>query len=173
MLELLNISDFDKIYPVFEESFPIDERRPYEAQKALLSRDEFKILVYCEEGEIKGFISIYELDDIIFAEHFAIEKKYRNQGLGSIILGQLQGMTDKEICLEVEPPDTDIAKRRISFYERNGFYYNDQHYTQPPLFEGQGEVELKLMTTKRTITEKEFENIRDIIYKEVYRKRIL
>ncbi len=172
MLELINIMEFDKVYPIFEESFPTDERRPYEAERALLAREDFKMLSYKDNEVIKGFITVYELCDIVFAEHFAIDQRYRNQGLGSIILKDLQEMTNKMICLEVEPPITDIAKRRIEFYRRGGFYLNDYFYIQPPLFEGQGEVELKLMTTQRTITEEEFENIRDIIYKEVYKKAL-
>ena len=37
MLQKLLEEDFDKVYRIMEESFPIDERRTYEEQKALLN----------------------------------------------------------------------------------------------------------------------------------------
>ena len=54
------------------------------------------------------------------------------------------------ICLEVELPETEMAARRIGFYERNGFYYNDYFYMQPPIAEGRNAIPLRLMTTGRS-----------------------
>ena len=40
MLELLNINDFNKVFAIMEDSFPIDEYRPYEEQKKILDELE-------------------------------------------------------------------------------------------------------------------------------------
>ena len=51
------------------------------------------------------------------------------------------------VLLEVEMPETDFARRRIGFYERNGFRVRDEFkYIQPPYSPGQPSLELLLMT---------------------------
>ncbi|MBR7146301.1 MAG: GNAT family N-acetyltransferase, partial [Oscillospiraceae bacterium] len=52
---------------------------------------------------------------------FAVREDCRGSGIGSELLDELIGTLPHPICLEVEPPETEIAKRRIAFYERNGF----------------------------------------------------
>ena len=72
------------------------------------------------------------------------------------------------ICLEVEFPDNEISRRRIGFYERNGFVLNNYPYIQPPISEGRNPVPLKIMTTDKGITEEQFNKIRALLYKYVY-----
>ena len=71
----------------------------------------------------------------------------RGLGLGSKMLKETAKLFEKPLCLEVEPPTTDIARRRIRFYERNGMCFNDYEYVQPPLSEGQNSLPLKIMTS--------------------------
>lgn len=169
MLQRLNEQDFDAVWAIMEESFPVDERRPYEAQKALLTEKEyFKTLVVKGQGEIQSFMTVYELDSLVFLEHFAVSPKYRNWGLGAKMLAELLASADKPVCLEVELPDTDLALRRIGFYERNGFYLNEFPYIQPPLAEGQKEVPLCVMSSGRALNQAEFTKIKQEIYKIVY-----
>ena len=74
-----------------------------------------------ESDCIKAFITVWKFEDFAFIEHFAVNPFYRNQGLGSLILHEILNLLQCQICLEVELPKTDFAKRRIGFYERNGF----------------------------------------------------
>ena len=75
----------------------------------------------------------------------------------------------KPVCLEVELPESDITRRRIGFYRRNGFFLNDYPYIQPSLGVGRAPQPLRIMTRDGTITQTEFETMRDVIYREVYR----
>ena len=43
-------------------------------------------------------------------------------------LQELMTQQSKRICLEVELPETELAIRRIRFYERNGLYLNSYDY---------------------------------------------
>ena len=52
----------------------------------------------------------------------------------------------EKIVLEVEPPYDEMKRRRIAFYERQGFCQNDYPYVQPPYREGETGVELILMS---------------------------
>ena len=162
--------EFEKVFAIMLEAFPIDERRTFDEQKALLSNPIFEIFV-CkddENGEIKGFISTYRFDDFCFVEHFAVDGKYRNMGLGHEILQELK-MRCGRILLEVEPPTTEQAKRRIVFYERNGFYLNDYAYTQPPISANTKPIPLMIMTTDVVLSEYEFYAAKSTLYKHVYK----
>ncbi len=171
MLTELNKKDFDKVYHILQESFPRDEIRTYELQKALLSNPIYKIYVVHTEDcqDIKALIAVYELDEFLFVEHFAVNAKYRNQGLGAMVLQELIKCSDKMLCLEVELPTTDLAKRRIEFYKRNGLYFNDYSYEQPPLAPNQRAVELRIMSSGKRLSEQEFEKVKELLYTEVYR----
>jgi len=167
-LEKLCRRDFDKVYSVLQVSFPEDERRDYEGQMALFDNGYYTIYVLKDDGEVKAFITVYEFEDFTFAEHFAVAPGYRNCGLGSEVLDLLKKTVKAPICLEVELPETDMAKRRIGFYKRNGFFYNDYDYIQPAYGKDKNPVPLKIMTTERGISESEFEYMKDVIYKKVY-----
>ncbi len=169
VLEQLTGKDFDEVYAILEESFPVDERRPYSRQKALLENPIYKVLGLRdrENGHIQGILAIYELDSVIFLEHFAIRAGCRNLGLGSRMLREL-GNSGKPVCLEVELPDTELARRRIGFYQRNGFCYQDYPYLQPPLAEGQNGVPLRLMTSGQLLDGEEFQRLKTLLYTQVY-----
>ena len=72
------------------------------------------------------------------------------------------------ICLEVELPEEEMSKRRIGFYERNGFYYNDYEYMQPAISKGRNEIPLRIMTTSGKVTEDRYNEMKDILYQYVY-----
>lgn len=169
MLYKMREDEFEKVFAIMLKAFPIDERRTFDEQKALLSNTVFEIFV-CkdgENGEIKGFISTYRFDGFCFVEHFAVDAKYRNMGLGHEILQELK-MRCGMILLEVEPPTSEQAKRRIAFYERNGFNLNDYAYTQPPISAHTKPIPLMIMTTDATLSEDEFFAAKSTLYKHVY-----
>ena len=163
--------DFDRIYEIMEKSFPDDEYREYEEQRELFSRPEYS--VYVVDGQsgsesLKAFSAVWEFDDFMYIEHLAVNPDNRNGGVGASILKSLQDMSDKPICLEVELPENELARRRIGFYSRNGFNLNHYPYIQPPMSAGKNPVPLLIMTTGGTILESEFANIRDVLYRNVY-----
>ncbi len=171
MLKKLNYSDFDKIYPIMEESFPTDERRPYDEQKSLMFNPEYSVYAVVDEktGEVKTFITIWNFEKFAFAEHFATKKEYRGGGTGTLVLNELFDLLKRRVCLEVELPNTDFAKRRIEFYKRNGFSENFFEYVQPPISAGKNAIELRLMTTDGTLTRTEFNEVKKQIFKKVYK----
>ena len=169
-LETLQVKDFDKVYSIMEESFPIDERRTYEEQKELLDNELYNIYVLYDSknDDIKAFIAIWQFDDFAFVEHFAVSSLYRNCGIGAFILQEVKKLLSSMICLEVELPEEEMAKRRIGFYERNGFYYNDYEYMQPAISKDRNEIPLKIMTSGGKVTEDRFNEMKDILYQYVY-----
>ena len=162
MLKKMEIKDFDQVYTLMEESFPKDEYRDYQKQKELFQNPEYQILIEKnpEFREIKAFFAVWEFETFIYVEHFAVNPVLRNGGVGSRML-----------ILEVEPPTEEIAVRRVRFYERNGFFFNDYPYIQPSMGEGRKETPLFLMSTERKIDEEEYRMIRNTLYTKVYGKK--
>ena len=54
MLTRLYKDDFDAVYKIMKESFPADEIRPYEAQKALFDKNGFFVYGVKSDRRTKG-----------------------------------------------------------------------------------------------------------------------
>ena len=167
-LETLTERDFDSVWEIMEESFPRDERRSREAQRKILDVSWYHLYGYRAHGELMAFLAVWEFDTFLFVEHFAVRKSCRNGGLGAVLLTQLTTQSRKPVILEVELPTGELEARRIAFYERNGFYYNDYFYMQPPIAEGRNAIPLRLMTTGGPLDEEEFSRMQGLLYKNVY-----
>ena len=172
MLTKLIKEEFVQVYKIMESSFPPDEHRPYEEQQKLLENPNYQIYVAKETDNslgIQGFMAVWQLESLSFIEHFAVDSKFRNAGLGSRMLREVREHLIGRICLEVELPDNDIAKRRIEFYKRNGLYYNEYPYIQPAISRGRNTIPLRIMTFESQVDKEEFGRIKNILYRDVYK----
>ena len=170
MLQRLKQNDFDSVYKIMEESFPIDEHRPYQEQRELLEKPEYQIYIMSDETSkrVKGFLATWQFDEMAFIEHFAVDSTYRNEGIGTAMLQEIQQVLKGNICLEVELPDNELASRRIDFYKRNGFCFNEYPYIQPAISAGRNPIPLRIMTSGREVSEMGFYEIRKLLYEKVY-----
>lgn len=169
MLERISFENFDRVYEIMEQSFPPDERRPYEEQRQLLCREEYEIFVSRDGGgEISSFIAAWGLDGMLFIEHFATSPASRGEGVGGRLLDEVISHSSNPVCLEVEPPLEKIQSRRVEFYRRHGFSLNDYPYIQPPISKGKKSVPLMIMTTGGELSPDEFESVRTQLYRKVY-----
>lgn len=170
MLKKLKIKDFDEVYSIMEKSFPKDEYREYKKQKELLNIPIYSIYTLSSKsGKIKAFIAVWEFKRFLFIEHLAVSPGYRNCGAGTQVLSEITTLFNKTACLEVEPKDTEIACRRIEFYKRNNFFFNEYPYIQPSLSKGKKPVPLFIMTFGSKVDEDTFKQIKDTLYSKVYR----
>lgn len=168
MFEMLKTEEFNEMFSIMEKSFPLDEYRPYNEQKALFENEYYNVYAVKEE-KVKGFIAVWDFPEFLYIEHFAVSPEFRNQGIGEKILKELKALFNKPLCLEVEPPENALTKRRIGFYERNGFFLNAYPYTQPPISKGKNPVPLMIMSTGKELSESEFHIIKNTLYKNVYK----
>lgn len=170
MLKKINSENFDAVYSIMEKSFPDNERRPYNQQKKLLERKDYSIYVIENDAGsgIKAFITVYEFETFVFVEHFAVDSRYRSQGLGSLILKELLRIVNLPVCLEVELPDNRIAAKRIEFYKRCGFVLNLFPYSQPPITQGQTSVPMYIMSSGKALSQNEYTIVKNTLYKQVY-----
>ena len=164
MLQRINETNFPEIYRIMQASFSDDEYRPYDEQLALFKEPEYRIYYMPA-----GFLAVWEFESFIYIEHFAVDPALRNSGTGSAMLQELVKQYQKPICLEVELPEDELTRRRIGFYERNGFVFNEYPYIQPPISKGKSPVPLRIMTYKSEITREEFQKMKEILYRRVYK----
>ncbi len=162
---------FNQMFALLEQSFPTSERRNYAGHLAEFSAPQFHSICYIPD-KLQGFLNYWDFGDFIYIEHFAVQPQLRGQGTGSRIMEHLRSVAgDKLMVLEAEPPsDSEIAARRVVFYNRLGFELNSYNYIQPAMMEGEQPIPLVIMSTPRGLTESEYIYIRDTMYREVYRQ---
>ncbi|MBL4745493.1 MAG: GNAT family N-acetyltransferase [Flavobacteriaceae bacterium] len=151
---LTRISDpqFNEAWKLYEQAFPIEERRTLTSQKEVLKAPNYHFELLFEKKKQIGFLCWWDFENQRYIEHFAIASQERNKGLGKEILSFFIKRQNTPILLEVELPNSNINKRRIQFYERMGFLLNKHAYKMPPYQEGQPAVALLLMTYPTAIT---------------------
>ncbi|MBR4307989.1 MAG: GNAT family N-acetyltransferase [Oscillospiraceae bacterium] len=168
-LEYISHAEFPQVYALLEQSFPPEERRSFAGQKALLQREEYRLLAVTDpRGNLRGIMGVWEFADFIFLEHFAVDPACRNSGLGTKMLTALkENYAPKAICLEAELPTEEMSRRRQEFYKRNGFSPRHQSYIQPSLGEDRSSIPLQILSTAEE-TDLPFEHIRKELYTKVY-----
>ncbi len=168
-LEKLGKKDFEQVWHIMESSFPVDERRTYRGQQAILDNMHYQLYGCIENLSVVAFFAVWKFESFAFVEHFAVDERFRNGGIGADLLRELLQILDVPVVLEVELPKTELQQRRIRFYERNGFVLNSyDDYVQPALSDEGRELPLMIMTYPKGVSREQYEQIRNTLYREVY-----
>ena len=171
-MEVFNDKNFNLIYDIMKQSFPKSEIRSFTGQKNLLKDKRYKIYCYLLKEEIVAFICVWHFENYNFLEHFAVAVDFRNNGIGTFALQSLLSSFSGLTFLEAEPPESEIQKRRINFYQRVGFFVNEYEYFQPAFSKSLPAVPLKILTYGKGVSYEDFYKIKALIYKEVYHKEV-
>ena len=173
-MELIPVQTSDPRYAAAErlllDALPADERRPVDQQRDYTDHNPlFHPHIVMEGGAFAGLFNYWTLDGFIYGEHLATCPSLRGGGLGRRILDAFIRQAGQPIVLEVEPPTTDIAARRIGFYQRCGFtLWEHRTYIQPPYAAGLSPLPLLLMVHGNLDEEKDFGHICREIHTHVY-----
>lgn len=157
-----------RLKSLYHDSFPPDERRDWNEFRKLTLHSHFNIYCIHDSKDTIGILTLWKWPEFTFIEHFAIDKPFQGNGIGSEVVNQLKQDTVTKIILETEEPTNDLAIRRIALYNRLGFKVCGEEYYQPPYSIEKNEVKMLLMSYPDTITKEEFIIIRSKLYKEVY-----
>lgn len=169
MLERLDARDFESVFRLMALSFPEDEYRTREGQRALFEDPAYRLYGLRGEDGVSALCAAWTLTDTLFIEHLAVDPARRNGGVGGRFLDAVITESERPAVLEVELPETDIARRRIGFYQRHGFFLNDYEYYQPPMRAGQEKLPLLVMSTGAPLSRAQFEKTRGELYARVYK----
>lgn len=172
ILEKTDITSSKDIYEKMERYFPYEERRSFSHHKQCFESSEFEAYLLKEDGETVGFIDLWSFEDFVFLEHFAVDSEKRCGGYGTKALCELKKLAGKrKIILEAEEPESELAARRIAFYERNGFYVNPYPYEQPS-FHGENSVPLKILSFPLPLSQEEFDEFLLETRRTAYKKYV-
>ena len=136
-MELYSINTASIYYPfvedLFHSAFPEKERRLDKDQRENIDDQPLmSCLLISENSAPVGFITKWDFGKFLYIEHFAIALDRRGQGFGSASLAYfLQIHSGIPVVLEVEPPVSIEAQRRVEFYQKAGFHLCKLSYSQP------------------------------------------
>ena len=128
-LRLLNKEELTTLYQnEMRIDFPHAELKPLSAMLRLMDMGRYDPLLVTEDGKAVGYALVWlpENREGALLEYFGVLRGLRNGGLVTKILallveryGQLFG--EAEAPSSEDPTENDLRRRRIAFYERNGF----------------------------------------------------
>jgi ribosomal protein S18 acetylase RimI-like enzyme len=162
-------AEFEVIKNLYLTAFPPNERREFDELKKQIDNDECNVNLIFDDEKVAGFIILWNFNDFVFLEHFAIKPGLRGLGTGEKTLNEIKALNQKTIILETEPPADEMSRRRISFYKRNGFQLLERHYLQPSYDGKKPEVEMKLMCNSENISIEKLEKYILLIREKVYK----
>ena len=162
---------FRQAWAIYEESFPVDERRPLTEQLQTLTDPRYTFTPLLDDGgTVVGLLGYWRFEAFTFLEHIAISSACRGSGLGTCTVKGLQDAAPLPLILETELPEMNSqAPKRIRWYESLGFQSNLQDYVQPAYAKHQNPVPSRIMSYPYLLAAGDFEAIRQTLYSQVYR----
>ncbi len=131
-------TSFLKLIEVFEASFPENERRPLYWFKELVETEpHFHCMAYSYDSSsdnhssLNALLCYWHFDSFIYIEYLATNPSQRNGGMGTRLMQEFLASVEVPVVLEVEPPESELTRRRVGFYERLGFRLLPDDYVQP------------------------------------------
>lgn len=156
------------IKKLYHDAFPQKERRDWKQLLSMIgTAGEMKIEVVTDQDKYIGLIIFWVFDDWCFIEHLAVDPDLRGMKYGERIMSSFTGKM--KILLEVEPPVSDDAIRRIRFYERLGLCVLPLVYRQPSYKESGVFYEMELMSNCPGTGTGQFDAVLSAVLQKVYR----
>lgn len=141
-------ADMPMLIKLYVAAFPPEERRtPEELLQTIRTCKRMYFNKIKKQGETVGFSIYWQFGDFVYLEHFAILPEKRGLGIGQQVLDRLAESLGGVRVLEVEPAIDALTRRRVAFYERNGFRVVNRTYGQPPYGAPGDEFPLWIMCT--------------------------
>lgn len=117
------LEDLERILPIYEESFPDNEKKPYSMLIENHLSGKGEMLAVMNEGEVVGMIFVCFYLEYAMIDYFAIDKSRRGERIGERAMALVaEHYPNRKIYLEIEDPSlSEMAERRLNFYLRCGF----------------------------------------------------
>ena len=142
---------WDKVWSVYEESFPIAERRKMDDHKRAFANSHFHPLSVWEDGLLLGIVFYWEWDKYRYIEYLAVSPDLRGHGYGFQIIKHIRD-SQHTIILEIDPLENELSVRRLQFYERAGFTLTPYRFMHLPYRLNATSQELLILSYPKMIT---------------------
>lgn len=162
----LNDEMQNKLFEVYEESFPMFECRTREEHYRAIDDDRFYPMAVFNDDEFIGLIFYWLIDSMCYIEHIAVLPETRGKGYGTLVLNDFCS-NFKNVVLEIDPPIDDVSIARERFYHHIGFVTSNFDYTHPSYREEYIPHTLVLMKLNSEMNETEFEHFKNIMFNDI------
>lgn len=115
------------IKPLYKRAFPSYERKPFGVMNRARKKGRCDFLAIKSGEKFVGFMITVPVGNAVLLDYFAVCEDGRGKGTGCAALSLLKEYyAGKSLVLEAElpeenEPENSLKRRRIAFYERNGF----------------------------------------------------
>lgn len=156
----------EKVWEIYEDSFPTHEKRTYEDHLRAIKDSRFHADAVMEDGQLAGLLFYWLLDDSAYIEHFAIARSLRGQSYGTRILQRFCDQM-KRVILEIDPPVDQVSVNREHFYHRLGFLSLPFAYTHPAYSKEYVPHTLVLMSYPDPMDDAEFAAFKRMMFEQI------
>lgn len=159
-----NSNLWDQVWRLYVESFPEHERRRISSHMRAAENPAFHTYIGVDNGNLQAILFYWTYDNNIYVEHVAVNPLLRGKNIGSTLMASfIEQNKNTGIILEIEPPIDEDTKRRLSFYEKLGFVFNDVHYLHPSYCKKGPEHELKILSYPSAVSEEQLERFKEFM----------
>lgn len=157
---------FERVDALYSQAFPYHEQRDVAAKQRALSDSHYALEAWFDGAQFVGLSGLWNFNGYSYIEHLAVDASLRSQGYGKRLLGQLLALHPL-IILEIDPLTTDIAHKRLRFYESMGFVANPYAHRHPTYHPGIEDHELIVLSCPQAIDEGLYQcfnhNLRNVV----------
>ncbi|WP_172731755.1 GNAT family N-acetyltransferase [Pluralibacter gergoviae] len=121
---------FSRLDSLYAAAFPWHEQREPRAKRAAMADAHYALEAWFDGEQFVGLSGCWVFDGYLYVEHLAVDGALRSQGYGKRLLAQILSREPVTV-LEIDPLTTEIARRRLRFYESMGFVANPWPHVHP------------------------------------------
>ena len=157
---------WNKVWNLYEESFPVAERRKLEDHLRAYNNPLFHPLSVWEKEELLGIVFYWEWDNYRYVEYLAVSNNLRGKGYGNQIIKHIKD-SEHTIILEIDPLINELSVRRLQFYERAGFTLTPYRFMHLPYRLEAVSQELLILSYPKMITKEQHKDFLNFIGEQV------
>ncbi|MCS3433722.1 GNAT family N-acetyltransferase [Klebsiella sp. BIGb0407] len=157
---------FAQVDGLYESAFPLHEKRCHAAKIRALNHANYQLQAWFDAEMFIGMIGMWDFGDYRYIEHLAVNDTLRGQGYGKRMLNQFLLQSPLTI-LEIDPLTTEIARKRLRFYQSLGFQVNHYSHTHPTYHENLADHQLIVLSYPQQIDSQQYQRFLNDLRHEV------
>jgi len=157
---------FAQVDALYESAFPLHEKRSHAAKIRALNHANYQLQAWFDGELFVGMIGMWNFGDYRYIEHLAVNDTLRGQGYGKRMLNQFLEQSPQTV-LEIDPLTTDIARKRLHFYQSLGFQVNHYPHTHPTYHENLADHQLIVLSHPHPIDPQQYQRFLSDLCHEV------
>lgn len=151
---------FPRVDALYEQAFPWHEQRELAAKQSAINDTHYALEAWFDGEQFVGMSGTWAFDGYLYIEHLAVDSTLRSQGYGKRLLGRILARAPLTV-LEIDPLTTEIAHKRLRFYEGMGFSANPWPHAHPTYHAGIADHELIVLSYPQAIDAAQYQRFND------------